>query len=158
MTSSNRKISAALLITDGEKVLVELATGRPKNIMKNNLDLPKGELDFNEDPLDAAIRETREETGLDYSSYRNQIKEIGLLPYKQNKDIYLCVLKVDKLPDIKLLHCDSYFYPYGPNKPIPEICGYYLIDKKNLVDCLYFSYHNVFTKEVLEQIFGEFNE
>ena len=50
-----KKVSSGLVITDGKVVL---------GCKSYKWDLPKGEIEKNEEPIDAAIRETKEETGL----------------------------------------------------------------------------------------------
>ena len=50
-----KKESAGIVITDGDVVL---------GCKSYQWDLPKGEIEEGEEPIDAAIRETQEETGL----------------------------------------------------------------------------------------------
>lgn len=147
----SKKLSAALLITDGENVLLELATGRSYG--DHNFDLPKGEVDKNEAPIDAAIRETYEETSLDYRSLKDKIVEYGTLPYSPKKNIYLCALKVDKMPDLSSLQCLSFFKgPY--NKDYPEVATYEIVSKDLLRDYLYRNWSNTLTDEIMSKIFS----
>jgi ADP-ribose pyrophosphatase YjhB (NUDIX family) len=56
------KVAAVLFITDGERVLMVRRAVDPQ---KGKWALPAGYIDYGEDPREAAIREAREETGLD---------------------------------------------------------------------------------------------
>ena len=54
-------ISAGLLVICNEKILL---VQQANDIYKEHLSIPKGQINKNEKPLDAAVRETYEETGV----------------------------------------------------------------------------------------------
>lgn len=65
-------------------------------------DLPKGKMEANEDPLEAALRECEEETGLDLRAYRSHFKDLGLDVYnrKRGKTLRLFQLTLEKPLDL----------------------------------------------------------
>lgn len=86
--------NAAILLYQGKNILI-LRKSEGKH--QGKWTGPGGHIDWGETPKQAAIRELREETGIEY--YQLKGKEIAIL--RQNKTrIY--VVKVKKIPDIKL--------------------------------------------------------
>jgi ADP-ribose pyrophosphatase YjhB (NUDIX family) len=71
-------ISAGLLVICNEKILL---VQQANDIYKEHLSIPKGQINKNEKPLDAAVRETYEETGL-----KIEKKFIRNQPYLMNID------------------------------------------------------------------------
>lgn len=94
-------------------------------------DLPKGHQNTSDaSPLDAAIRECKEETGLDLSDKKDDFVDLGEYSYTDEKNIHLFYISME-IPPIKTLHCDSTFTgPYG--KQIPEVNGFALIKHNEL--------------------------
>lgn len=113
------KITCGLFIISENKLLVVHATGHKKN----SLSIPKGvyDEDVDDSHLDAAIRETFEETNLKIDLYNGEIKDLGLQNYKSGRKIlhgYLFQSKIDLIKKDDYI-CNSYFeYKY---KNIPEI-------------------------------------
>lgn len=66
------RIGVAILLKDNNKILLGY---RKSESGKNTWGLPGGKLDFNEEPINCAIRELKEETNLDVNS--NDLKFIG---------------------------------------------------------------------------------
>jgi len=85
--------------------------------------LPKGGMEEGETYASAAFRETLEESNIDVSICGKRIKDIGMTPYLNNKDLYLFLVELDSIPDIK---CNS-FYEEN-NKMYPEMVDYKWID------------------------------
>ena len=97
--------SAFVLITDSEFFLSHLRAKDKK------IGLPGGKIESGESPLNAAIRETKEEYNIDLD--QNNLEELGYVEYNGSK-LYLFKYKVDKktfnkfvnkfidhLPDVK---------------------------------------------------------
>ena len=73
-----------------------------------NWDIPKGIKEVNETPVDAAVRETREETGIELDSH--MLVDLGQHPYSRRKDIHLFMVTIDSQAiDLATCQCTSYF-------------------------------------------------
>lgn len=115
------ELSCGLLIDTNGEFLCCHSTG--KKWQPNTYDLPKGHLEEGENPLETAIRECREETGIDYSDRpKSDFIDLGTFSYIPKKDLHLFYVKDDDLKDTTGLHCDSTFERYG--KDWPEVNGY----------------------------------
>lgn len=108
------KLSAGIIITDGENILLGHST--------NNSwwDLPKGLVEKGEGILDTAIRETKEEFGLDMSIH--PLIDLGEHGYTKTKRLHLFKAIVDVMPDSTKCKCSSFFELYGAD--VPEIDGF----------------------------------
>lgn len=114
-------------------------------------DIPKGLLDAGEEPLCAAIREAREEAGLELQA--SALKDLGRLPYLPQKDLHLFVTTWPyPTLDLAFCYCSSFFEckKTGHDRPevdaykwiaidaIPDHCGKYLtkllFERLNLAD------------------------
>jgi 8-oxo-dGTP pyrophosphatase MutT (NUDIX family) len=84
-------------------------------------DLPKGGAHAGESPSQAALRETREETGLQLSAAT--LLDLGQLAYRPKKDLHLFATLMPRF-DPRTLHCDSYFAQHASGKRLPEMDGY----------------------------------
>lgn len=100
-TPRTRVISCGTLVTDGQLLLIGHATGSPR------WDIPKGLLEPGEDPRQAAVRELREETGLEAPPAR--LVELGRHGYRAGKDLVLFAWPVAVMPDPAALRCASTF-------------------------------------------------
>jgi len=90
---------------------------------KHNWTIPKGKVEKDETFIDAAIRETLEETGLDLKPFKTKIKEIGQRKYKHKKKKLIgFVLYLDGIIDCETLSC--------VNGEHPEITHYELVSIK----------------------------
>lgn len=132
-TNDGRIISCALIIQNSNGgILGEHPTGNQWG--ENCFDLPKGCQEKGEDPLDSVIREVREESGLDFRQFRDQIIDLGIHDYISEKVLHLFYFKYE-IDDNTLqnLNCRSYFTDKdGIDKP--EVDGYLIIypDEKDL--------------------------
>ena len=113
--------SAGVIITDGANILGCVPFGRTKK-SENNLDIPKGHIEEGESPLDAAVRECREETGIVLNPAK--LEDLGLFNYKPQKNLHIFLTKMP-IPEISSLKCTSYVEMYG--KKIPEMVGYKIV-------------------------------
>ena len=96
-----RTVSAGVVVTDGNSLLLCHVTGA------KHWDLPKGKIDLGEEPITAAVRELREETGLIVDTV--SLVDLGRFAYKKNKDLHLWLHMVEELPDTRSLDCLSMF-------------------------------------------------
>ena len=116
------KISCGIiLVSDVDKILGCKPTNRPHRYY----DIPKGELDENETPLECAIRETREETGLEIPE--NILTDLGEFDYLPQKRLHLYKCNYN-IEDLSKLVCISHFYDEKRMKYFPEISGYKLFN------------------------------
>jgi 8-oxo-dGTP pyrophosphatase MutT (NUDIX family) len=83
-------------------------------------DIPKGGVNPGETPLDAALRETREECGIDFSG--RPLRDLGQMAYRPRKDLHLFAVLTDRF-DAASCHCDS-LYSDGWGRDRPEMDGF----------------------------------
>ncbi len=84
-------------------------------------DLPKGGIHAGESPLDAALRETREETGLTLPA--KALVDLGRHAYTAKKDLHLFACRSERL-DARGLYCESCFVERGSGRSRPEMDGF----------------------------------
>lgn len=78
-------------------------------------DIPKGGGEPGEAPLQTAIRETAEETGLRFAP--DELLELGRFEYRPAKDLHLFAVLVDRV-DLDGLRCHSHFVDvWGRRRP-----------------------------------------
>ena len=70
-------------------------------------DLPKGKMEWGENPLDAAFRECEEETGLDLRAWRGQCRDLGLAPYNRKRGKTLQLFRLELAEPLALHECAS---------------------------------------------------
>ena len=105
-----RRTSCGVLVTDGSLLLLGHATGSVR------WDIPKGLAEAGEEFRAAAVRELREETGLDAGA--EALRDLGVKAYMPGKDLALFVWWIDPLPDPRKLECHSSFVlPDGRQLP-----------------------------------------
>jgi 8-oxo-dGTP pyrophosphatase MutT (NUDIX family) len=111
-----RRLSCGILIlTEQQELLLCHVTGQ------DHWDLPKGGAHEGESPLQAALRETREETGLDLAA--EALRDLGRLDYRPKKDLHLFATLMPRF-DLASLHCESQFSQYATGQRLPEMDGY----------------------------------
>lgn len=115
-------IRAGIVITDGTHLLVEQPTNMVQNRWK--LDIPKGHIQRNESPIQGAIRETWEETGIRFEPWKLT------RPIQTTCDgtpLFLFLAKIDEIIPVNLLYCASTFIDKdGIRKP--EVEAYYWLN------------------------------
>lgn len=73
-------------------------------------DIPKGEIEEGETPIQCCLRELKEETGLNLSNEINKIEDLGKYSYIQNKkELYLFKYETDNPINLDKLKCTTYF-------------------------------------------------
>ena len=94
------------------------------NEMSRNIwGIPKGRPDVGEMLKDAAIREVREETGIDLFWYEDVMSYVGIEKYgKKNKTLVAWTVKLNEC--INDLRCESLFVSLRSENKIPEIDEY----------------------------------
>lgn len=114
------KISAGLILTDGYHLLIGHVTGQ------THWDIPKGGIEPGEMPIDACIREVKEETGLDIDASR--LIDMGEFDYMPTKKLHLFLMLVDtdELPDINSMKCTHTFIDCCGDE-IPEMDDYWYL-------------------------------
>lgn len=111
-----KRLSCGLVVVnDHAQLLLCHVTGH------EHWDLPKGGIAEDETPVEAALRETCEETGLCLQA--DDLLDLGRLPYRARKDLHLFAARVSNL-DPALLWCESRFDDATSGTRLPEMDGY----------------------------------
>lgn len=108
-----------VLINSENKILACKSFGRKDG----KHDIPKGKIEKGERPVDAAIRETMEETGIEVNE--SELIDMGEFKYLKDKNLHLFLCKKD-IPDTLIMRCSTYFSM--EDKEHPEIIGYEWFD------------------------------
>lgn len=109
--------TSAVFLTNGLYVLGCHNTG----VNDERYDLPKGLMEEGETPIETAVRELFEETGIEID--KSCLTFIGIVPYNYKKNIALNLCVVSELPELNTLKCESMFTNYD-DVELPEIDGY----------------------------------
>ncbi|HZT55445.1 MAG TPA: NUDIX hydrolase [Burkholderiaceae bacterium] len=88
---------------------------------QNHWDLPKGGIDPGETPLEAAIRETREESGLRLRA--ECLHDLGRFAYTNKKNLHLFACLLPRF-DLKELRCESRYLDRFSGRQLPEMDGF----------------------------------
>ena len=111
-----KRLSCGVVILNREhELLLCHVTGQ------NHWDLPKGGIDHGETPLDAAIRETREECGLRLVSAA--LTDLGRFAYTNKKNLHLFATLMPRF-DLRDLRCESRYLDRHSGRQLPEMDGY----------------------------------
>ena len=93
-------------------------------------DFPKGKAEIDESDLQAAIRELREETGLELNQL-DRFVDLGRHGYQREKDLHLFYVNVP-LVEVEKLHCDTLVI----GRDYPEMDGFELVPSAKAVERL----------------------
>jgi 8-oxo-dGTP pyrophosphatase MutT (NUDIX family) len=115
ITSSKRLSCGIVIVNQERELLLCHVTGG------GHWDLPKGGIDASETPLDAALRETREETGLVLAAH--ELIELGRFAYSERKDLHLFATRMQRF-DVARLWCESHFSEHWTGRRLPEMDAY----------------------------------
>ena len=116
MIDFGKRLSCGIVVLSPRaELLLCHVTGRDR------WDLPKGGRRFGESAMQAALRETREETGLELSAAA--LRDLGRFDYGPAKDLHLFATRTDRF-DVAGLHCDSHFWQHFTGRRLPEMDGY----------------------------------
>lgn len=94
-------------------------------------DIPKGLRDAGESTLEAAQRELREETGLQFGP--EAFEDIGCFTYRPEKKLHLYRVRApDGLDRLDHLVCTSCFPHHLTGEPTPEMDGYRWVARSDI--------------------------
>lgn len=110
-----------LIFNEHRQLLLAHATGQ------KHWDIPKGGAEEGEGARDAALREVREETGLDLS--RAALTDLGVVRYLPRKNLHLfkTVMSTQDV-DIDSCRCTSFFRQHATGLMTPEVDRYRWVD------------------------------
>ncbi|MXN73297.1 NUDIX domain-containing protein [Burkholderia sp. 4701] len=113
-----RTVSCGVVILDGAgRVFLAHATDT------THWDIPKGQGEPGESPLQAALRELLEETGIAFAPGR--LVDLGRFVYRHDKDLHLFAVRVaDDEVDLARCVCTSLFPSRRDGTMIPEMDAY----------------------------------
>jgi 8-oxo-dGTP pyrophosphatase MutT (NUDIX family) len=112
----SRRLSCGILIlTEQAELLLCHVTNQ------DHWDLPKGGMHDGESPVQAALRETREETSLTLEAAA--LFDLGRFDYRPKKDLHLFAALMPRF-DLAQLFCDSRFSQWDTGQRLPEMDGY----------------------------------
>ena len=118
--SPPQRMSCGVVIVNAERELLLChVTGQ------HHWDLPKGGMAAGESPLQTALRETEEETGLLLAA--ETLLDLGRFDYRPRKRLHLFATLMPRL-DPRTLHCMSEFSDLGSGRRLPEMDDYAWVD------------------------------
>jgi 8-oxo-dGTP pyrophosphatase MutT (NUDIX family) len=125
------QISAGMLVIDyaTDRLLIGHATNQ------KHWDIPKGLIEEDEVPIEAAFRELYEEVGTNFGFVKHEFSDvaidIGEYEYTKYKNLHLFILPINDFTlKGETFSCNSYFEMYG--KQFPEIDDYRWVEWKDL--------------------------
>lgn len=110
--------------------------------------IPKGIKEENEDYTDAAIRELKEETTIDFYQYTGEKLDLGLINYTHNqKQLFAFAFFCDQYIDKKLT-CVSMVEPMNNqgSEPFPEVDEFLWVDYKTAMTKLHYTQQTLLEK------------
>ena len=114
-----------LVINERDELLVGHSTG------SSHWDLPKGLIDPGETPLGCALREAREEFGLDFDPAC--LTDLGRHAYYRGKDLHLFAVRTDsRTTRPEECRCASFFDDERSGRRLREIDAYGWADEEAL--------------------------
>lgn len=99
---------------DGLILIAHPSYGGQWSIPKGHIEIEDGSL------LNTALRECREEVGVDVSKYKGKFFDLGQIPYVHGKKNLHAYVFFSEEPITDTLKCTAFFQS-GPNKNTPEM-------------------------------------
>lgn len=130
--------SAGILFLNNGSVLMGHATETP------HWDIPKGHIEKGESPINAAIRECFEETGVVVEQH--ELLSLGLIDYTSKKELVLFVYVGNNYPEAEKCVCASTFVKNG--RTITEIDDFKYVPYSQIRDHARKTMGNLLTKLV----------
>jgi 8-oxo-dGTP pyrophosphatase MutT (NUDIX family) len=121
-----KTVSYGVILLDGDgRILLAHATDT------SHWDIPKGQGDDGEAPIDAALRELREETAIALAPER--LRDLGRFAYRRDKDLHLFAARVaDGEVDLAQCTCSSMFPSRRDGSMIPEMDAFRWVTPREL--------------------------
>jgi 8-oxo-dGTP pyrophosphatase MutT (NUDIX family) len=143
--TKERQHSSGIIITDGEQFLIGHVTN------SSFWSVPKGLVDPGESEIDAAVRETQEETDIIIAP--ETLTYLGKFPYRDKKDLSLFVYKTEtkSLPPTSMMKCDSVVF-VSELEGFPEIDSFQYVKFSEMEQYLNKSMFALFQKIDLEKL------
>jgi 8-oxo-dGTP pyrophosphatase MutT (NUDIX family) len=111
-----REVSCGVILLSPAGMFLARATGTGR------WDIPKGRKEDGETALEAALRETQEETGLILDMHLDQLEDLGEHPYLPRKNLHTFLLRLSEPLLLDECRCSSFFQFRG--RTIPETDAY----------------------------------
>ena len=114
-------VSCGIVLATSDGWLICHSTGN------KHWDFPKGMMEGDEGCLEAAIRELKEEAGVDLLEKKDDVvlsKDLGRHSYSSSKDLRLFYVYLKGKLDVSLLECTSMFEmksKWAPSRMMPEM-------------------------------------
>jgi 8-oxo-dGTP pyrophosphatase MutT (NUDIX family) len=113
---NHKRLSCGVVILNPDRELLLChVTGQ------NHWDLPKGGIDTGETPIQAALRETREECGLRLDA--QALLDLGRFTYTTKKDLHLFATFTERI-ELNELRCESHYLDRLTGRSLPEMDGF----------------------------------
>jgi len=118
------KVSSGVLFIKDKKVLLAHA------VYQNHWDIPKGQRERDEEYVETAIRECREEIG--FEIFAENLLPIGVKKYNEKKDLVLYLYNGEEFPDVN--RCKSITTKDAKGEEIPEMDDFRYVPFEELKD------------------------
>ncbi len=116
---------------------------RPRGIKgKSDWSIPKGKREKDETPINAAIRECFEETGLDLKNFKKNMIEIGTMQYKSKKKRLIAFVVILNI----MINPNDLFCKIKDDEKHPEITGYEMTNPKEAMDRIHYTQASLLEK------------
>ena len=116
MFYNHKRLSCGVVILNPDRELLLChVTGQ------NHWDLPKGGIDEGETPMQAALRETREECG--WRLQDEALLDLGRFRYTTKKDLHLFATVQPRIA-LRQLRCESHYLDRWSGRQFPEMDGF----------------------------------
>lgn len=129
-----------IILNEFNEILLCHVTGQPQ------YDIPKGLLDDGEHPIECAIRETLEETGLHIPHHiLHDLGEHDYIPHAKRLHAFTCTVLKEHI-ELDKLECTSYFKDYYTHEDRPEVDDYEWFNIDNLSPFVTKNMYNTLSK------------